>query len=86
MIRKPVILNAGIYDCFHEGHQNLLREMNVRVEEIERLVLELKALGAGVPVVEKNAQSILSFVNVLKFGISDVAEIKGNQGGHEWEK
>ena len=53
-----------------------IKEMKNRIEAIEKLVLELKDLGAGVPVVEKNARSILSFINVLKFGISDVAEIE----------
>lgn len=52
-----------------------LREMREKIETIERLVLELKELGKGVPVVEKNACSILSFVYVLKCGIPDVAEI-----------
>jgi hypothetical protein len=52
-----------------------LREMSKKIEEIERLVLELKELGKGMPVIEKNAGSILSFIYVLKCGISDVAEI-----------
>lgn len=52
-----------------------LREMSEKIEEIERLVLELKELGQGMPVIEKNACSILSIIYVLKFGISDVAEI-----------
>ena len=52
-----------------------LREMRDKIEEIERLVLELKELGEGVPVVEKNVQAILSLTYVLKFGVSDVAEI-----------
>ncbi len=54
-----------------------LREMKEKIEEIDRLVLELKELGAGTPVVEKNAQCILSFTHVLKFGISDLVEIRG---------
>ncbi len=56
--------------------KNLLYEMKQKIEEIERLVLELKALGKGVPVVEKNVTGLLSFTYVLKFGISDVAEIQ----------
>jgi hypothetical protein len=52
-----------------------LREMSKKIEEIERLVLELKELGKEMPVIEKNASSILSFIYVLKCGISDVAEI-----------
>ena len=52
-----------------------LREMRDKIEEIERLVLELRELGEAVPVVEKNVQAILSLTYVLKFGVSDVAEI-----------
>jgi hypothetical protein len=52
-----------------------LREMREKIEGMERLVIDLKELGNGMPVIEKNACSILSFVHVLKFGISDVAEI-----------
>ena len=52
-----------------------LSEMKKKIEEIERLVLDLKELGQGMPVIEKNACSILSFIYVLKFCISDVAEI-----------
>ena len=52
-----------------------LREMRDTIEEIERLVLELKVLGEGVPVVEKNVRAILSLTYVLKSGISDVVEI-----------
>jgi hypothetical protein len=53
-------------------------EMKKKIEEIERLVLDLKELGEGMPVIEKNARSILSFIYVLKVGISDVAEITDN--------
>ena len=54
----------------------LFREMKGRVDEIERLALELQELGRGMPVVEKNTRCILSFIHALKFGISDVAELK----------
>ena len=57
-----------------------LREMSEKIEEIERLVLELKELGKGMPVIETNACSVLSFIYVLKFGISDVAEIIDKEG------
>jgi hypothetical protein len=52
-----------------------LQEMSEKIQTIERLILELKDLGQGMPVIEKNACSILSFIYVLKCGISDVAEI-----------
>ena len=52
-----------------------LKEMKATIEQIEQLVHKLKASGDGIPVVEKNARIILSVVNVLKFGISDPAEI-----------
>ena len=52
-----------------------LRKMKENIEEIDRLVLELKDLGAGTPVVEKNARCILSFTHVLRFGISDLVDV-----------
>ena len=57
-----------------DNQMGLLNDMKGKIEEIERLVLELRDLGRGMPVVEKNAQSILSFTHVLRFGISDLAE------------
>jgi hypothetical protein len=62
-------------DKTKEKEQALLGEMREKIEGIERLALELKALGSGVPVVEKNAQAILSLTYVLRSSISDVAEI-----------
>jgi hypothetical protein len=53
----------------------VLQQMKTRIEQIEKLGLELKQLGQGVPVIEKNTRNILSAVYVLKFGISDVVEI-----------
>jgi hypothetical protein len=44
-------------------------------QDIERLVLEPKELGEGMPVVEKNVQAILSPTHVLTFDISGLAEI-----------
>jgi len=56
-------------------HQtDLLRNMKGKIEKIERLTVELQALGKGIPAVENNAQSILSFTHVLRFGISDLVE------------
>ena len=53
----------------------MLMEMKDRIEKIEALVLDLKKMGEGVPVIEKNTRCLLSFVWVLKFGISDVADV-----------
>ena len=52
-----------------------LKEMKTTIEQIEELVLKLKASGAGIPAVEKNAMIILSFVAILKYGISDPADL-----------
>ncbi len=62
------------------GSENgiILREMKVRIDQIEKLALELKELGRGVPAVEKNSRNILSATYNLKFGISDIAEIDEN--------
>ena len=38
----------------------LFRDMKQKIEEIERLAIQLKEMGKGMPVVEKNARSILS--------------------------
>ena len=38
-------------------------------------ILDLKELGKGIPVIEKNTRCLLSFIHALKFGISDVADV-----------
>lgn len=58
-----------------DNEMALITDMKQKIEEIERLVFELKDLGRGMPVVEKNARSILSFTHVLRFGISDLVEV-----------
>jgi hypothetical protein len=52
-----------------------LQEMKSKIDEIEKLARELNDLGQGVPVIEKNVENLLNTVFVLKFGISDIAEI-----------
>ena len=52
-----------------------LKEMKSNIEQIEQLVIKLKESGAGIPAVEKNAMIILSFVDILKYGISDPADL-----------
>jgi len=62
-----------------ENEISLIKSLKKRIEEINRLTEELKEIGKGMPVIEKNACCILSFTHALKFGISDVAEIIDNQ-------
>jgi hypothetical protein len=52
-----------------------LQEMKSKIDEIEKLALELNDLGQGIPVIEKNVDHFLNTVFVLKFGISDIAGI-----------
>jgi hypothetical protein len=52
-----------------------LNKMKQKIDGIQGLVLELKALGEGVPVVEKNVQAMLNLTYVLRSSISDVAEV-----------
>ena len=59
-----------------------LRKMRDKIDEIERLVLDLRELGEGMPVIEKNTCSILGVIYVLEFGISDVAEITDKERGY----
>ena len=58
-----------------DNEMGLITDIKQKIEEIERLVFELKDLGRGMPVVEKNTRSILSFTHILRFSISDLAEI-----------
>jgi hypothetical protein len=56
---------------------DILKAMNRKIEETEKAVMELKKLGRGAPVIEKNVRSILSLTHALRFGISDLAETEG---------
>lgn len=48
-----------------------LQKLQASIADIETQALVLKDLGAGLPVVEKNARILLSIVRNLKFGIMD---------------
>ena len=54
---------------------DLLMDMKQKIEEIERLAIQLKEMGRGMPVIEKNVRAILSFTHVLRFGIADPAGV-----------
>lgn len=60
----------------------MLTELNSRIEEIEKNILELETLGREIPVVKKNVTAMLSFISVLKFGISDIVEVNESKGGN----
>ena len=53
----------------------ILNEMKGKIDGIEKLALELKTLGEGLPVIDRNTRNILSATYCLKFGISDVADV-----------
>jgi hypothetical protein len=57
-----------------EEHLDKLRKMKEKIESIEQEALDLKTLGDGVPMVEKNVQTILSAIYCLKFGVSDIVD------------
>ncbi len=63
-----------------DSHDVLLRHMREKIDAIETLSHGLKDLGKGVPVIEKNVRCILSFTQVLRFGICDVADV-ADEGG-----
>lgn len=63
-----------------ENEISLIKSVKKRIEEINRLTEELKEIGKGMPVIEKNARCILSFTHALKFGISDIVEVMDNKG------
>ena len=54
---------------------DLLMDMKQKIEEIERLAIQLKEMGRGMPVIEINVRAILSFTHVLRFGIADPAGV-----------
>jgi len=62
-------------------NRKVINEMKTRIDKIERLVAELKAFGRQVPAVQKTRRNILTTTYILKFGISDVADVYDTQGG-----
>jgi hypothetical protein len=53
-----------------------LEEMKKIIDHLEVLLDGLGRLGRDMPVIEKNVKAMKSFVAVLQYGISDLAEIK----------
>ena len=59
----------------HPQEKTRLLELRSKIDKIETLVGELYELGHHIPTVEKNARILLNTTSVLKFGISDIADI-----------
>jgi hypothetical protein len=62
-------------DLMNPQGKTPIQKMKSKIEQIEKLARELNDLGQGLPVIEKNVENLLNTVFVLKFGISDIAEI-----------
>ena len=65
-------------DMNRNGQTWDLKEMHAKLAEIELHINELRNLGKGLPAVEKNTRSMLNYIYVLKFGISDIFNIENN--------
>lgn len=52
-----------------------LTAMKSRIDKIETLAAEIGELGRGVAAVEKNVALLRQAIFVMKFGISDPAEL-----------
>lgn len=53
----------------------LLKEVNSRIDSIEILAREIEDLGSSVPAIAKNARAVLVATYVMRFGVSDLAEL-----------
>ncbi len=57
-----------------EGMEYDLKAMDLEIKAIEERTKKLRELGNGFVAVERNADSILTFVYLLKRNISDLIE------------
>ena len=57
-----------------DGMEYDLKAMDLEIKAIEERTKKLKELGSGFVTVERNADSILTFVFLLKKNISDLIE------------
>jgi hypothetical protein len=55
-----------------------LQEMKRIIGRLDELLTDLGQLGGETPVIEKNVSAMKSLVAVLKYGISDLADIKNS--------
>ncbi len=55
-----------------------LDRMKTIIDQFGQLLIDLKEIGGGMPFIEKNVKAMMSFIHVLKFGVSDMAEVFKN--------
>jgi hypothetical protein len=67
-------LETEITGTGEKGMEYDLKAMDVEIKAIEERAKKLKELGKGFEAVERNADSILTFVFLLKRNISDLVE------------
>jgi len=51
-----------------------LEEIKRIINQLDGLLTDLGRLGREMPVIEKNVKAMMSFVAVLKYGISDIPQ------------
>jgi hypothetical protein len=56
-----------------------IKAMAGLIESLRHNAEKLKEIGAGMPVIEKNADRILADVKMLEININDVVEVLGER-------
>ena len=49
-----------------------IEEMKRIIDQVDGLLTDLGRLGREMPVIEKNVKAMMSFVALLKYGLSDI--------------
>lgn len=49
------------------------RQMAAKLEKMDRLTREIRDLGQGLPVIERNTTALAALLRALKFGVKDTA-------------
>jgi hypothetical protein len=62
-------------DRTEKGGDADFNNMKDCIDQIEKQLVNLNKIGGEMPVIEKNVLAMMSFVHVLKFGISDLVEL-----------
>ena len=53
-----------------------IEEIKRIINQLDGLLTDLGRLGREMPVIEKNVKAMMSFVAVLKYGISDIPQLE----------